>query len=99
MLSIKRVIVVFVICLNVPTNTNKKLKNMHKVCLEPIGKELEVNHNTPLRDIVAELGLEFPCGGNGFCGNCKVRIMAGDIEVSEQHARMLQKKDCLLNGA
>lgn len=65
---------------------------MHKVCLEPIGKELEVNHNTPLRDIVAELGLEFPCGGNGFCGNCKVRIMAGDIEVSEQHARMLQKK-------
>ena len=55
---------------------------MHKVCLEPIGKELEVNHNTPLRDIVAELGLEFPCGGNGFCGNCKVRIMAGDIEVS-----------------
>lgn len=43
---------------------------MHKVCLEPIGKELEVNHDTPLRDIVAELGLEFPCGGNGFCGNC-----------------------------
>lgn len=65
---------------------------MHKVRLEPIGKEYKVNHNTPLRDIIAELGIEFPCGGNGFCGNCKVKLLVGDIKISEQHAHILQKK-------
>lgn len=65
---------------------------MYKVKLEPIGKVCEVNSNTPLRDLIAEFSIEFPCGGNGLCGNCKVKLLAGDIKISEQHARILQKK-------
>lgn len=64
----------------------------HKVCLEPIHKELEVVHNTPLRDVLIDWGVEFPCGGRGFCGNCKVRILSGNIEMSDSHVALLNKK-------
>ena len=64
----------------------------HKVCLEPVHKELQVVHNTPLRDVLVDWGVEFPCGGRGFCGNCKVRIISGDIELNDLHIALLHKK-------
>ena len=46
----------------------------HTISLHPLGKELQVNDQTPLIDVLHEFGIEFPCGGKGTCGKCRVKI-------------------------
>jgi uncharacterized 2Fe-2S/4Fe-4S cluster protein (DUF4445 family) len=54
----------------------------HRVLLHPLGKQALVNDQTPLIDVLHEYGVEFPCGGRGACGKCRVKLMAGEIEIS-----------------
>lgn len=61
----------------------------HSIRLHPLGKNLEVNDQTPLIDVLHEYGVEFPCGGKGTCGKCQIRILEGEIAVSELHQRKL----------
>ena len=35
-----------------------------------------------LRDLLFELGVEFPCGGVTACGACRVRVVGGDVPVT-----------------
>ena len=62
----------------------------HNIRLQPLGKTIQVNHYTPLMDVLHEFGIEFPCGGNGTCGKCKVKLLDGEIEVSEIHQHKLE---------
>jgi uncharacterized 2Fe-2S/4Fe-4S cluster protein (DUF4445 family) len=61
----------------------------HNIHLEPLGKTLTVNDQTPLIDVLHEFGIEFPCGGKGTCGKCKVKLLAGEIETSDIHKQKL----------
>ncbi|MEI7828753.1 MAG: ASKHA domain-containing protein [Prolixibacteraceae bacterium] len=61
----------------------------HTIRLHPLGKELIVNDQTPLIDILHEYGVEFPCGGKGTCGKCQVKLLKGDIPVSASRRRKL----------
>ena len=63
----------------------------HTIHLHPLGKELHVNDKTPLIDVLHEFGIEFPCGGKGTCGKCKVRLLDGEIKISKQHKQKLEK--------
>lgn len=56
-----------------------------KITIHPAGLELIVIAGTPMMDILHEYGIEFPCGGKGKCGSCKIKILKGDIPVSEKH--------------
>ena len=38
-----------------------------------------------------EFGVEFPCGGKGTCGKCQVRLLDGEIRVTDQHREKLQR--------
>ncbi len=69
------------------------MKNTSKIKLriEPLGKEIFVNKGTPLRDIIFKYGVEFPCGGKGFCGGCKVKLLAGDVKDPEKHEELNYK--------
>ncbi len=62
-----------------------------KLRIEPLGKEIQVNKNTPLKDIVYEFGIEFPCGGEGYCGGCKVKLLSGDVKDPEKHEELNYK--------
>ncbi len=62
-----------------------------KLRIEPLGKELDVNYGTPLKDLIFEYGVEFPCGGKGFCGGCKVKLLAGDVKDPEKHEELNYK--------
>ncbi|MEE9430464.1 MAG: ASKHA domain-containing protein [Melioribacteraceae bacterium] len=62
-----------------------------KLRIEPLGKEILVNENTPLKDIVHEFGVEFPCGGEGYCGGCKVKLLSGDVIDPEKHEELNYK--------
>ncbi len=59
--------------------------------LHPLGKELSVNDQTPLIDVLHEFGIEFPCGGKGTCGKCKVRLLDGEIKTSDIHLQKLEQ--------
>jgi len=61
----------------------------HTIRLHPLGKEIRVNDQTPLMDILNEFGIEFPCGGKGTCGKCKVRLLQGDIKISDVHCQKI----------
>ena len=61
-----------------------------KITLLPIGKEIAVNAGTPLMDVLHEYGVEFPCGGKGVCGSCKVKLLAGHLRTDPVQQRKLQ---------
>ncbi len=68
--------------------------NLHKtvtVTLEPLHKQLNVVVNTPLIDVINEFGVEFPCGGKGICGACKVKLLSGNIAKDKHHSDFLDK--------
>lgn len=62
--------------------------NKIKLRIEPLGKELDVNYGTPLKDLIFQYGVEFPCGGKGFCGGCKVKLLAGDVKDPDKHEEL-----------
>lgn len=62
------------------------------ITLVPLGRTLTVPRGSNLGDAIHFLGLEFPCGGKGTCGNCKVRLLAGHIALSPAHRAVLERK-------
>jgi uncharacterized 2Fe-2S/4Fe-4S cluster protein (DUF4445 family) len=62
-----------------------------KIKLQPLGKTIEVINGTPLVDVLHEYGVEFPCGGKGSCGACKVKLLDGHLETTTQEAEKLKK--------
>ena len=78
-----------------PINTN----NGNKVRIEllPIGAVLEVDKGTPLQNLLSSRGMEFPCGGCGTCGGCRVQILEGYVEPTPEERAMLCREE-LLDG-
>jgi uncharacterized 2Fe-2S/4Fe-4S cluster protein (DUF4445 family) len=52
-----------------------------KISLQPMGKLIAVNPGTPLVDVLHEYGVEFPCGGKGTCGRCKIKLLEGELRA------------------
>ncbi|QEH37689.1 Na(+)-translocating NADH-quinone reductase subunit F [Aquisphaera giovannonii] len=44
---------------------------------------LEPSPDRSLRDLLVERGVPFPCGGAMLCTGCKVRVLEGDVPVTE----------------
>lgn len=61
------------------------------ITLQPLGEIITVNQGTPLIDVLHDFGVEFPCGGKGTCGNCKVKLLKGELEVDSNHQQKLDK--------
>ncbi len=62
-----------------------------EIRIEPLGVVRLVNKGTPLKDILFEYGVEFPCGGKGYCGGCKVKLLRGDVKNPEKHKELNYK--------
>lgn len=50
--------------------------------LEPWGTEIHVEKGLSLASVLAAEGVEFPCGGTGSCGGCRVLVLAGVLPVT-----------------
>lgn len=61
------------------------------ISLQPFGKTISVNPGTPLIDFLHEFGVEFPCGGKGICGSCKVKLLQGELEIDQVQQQKLEK--------
>lgn len=64
----------------------------HTITIEPTGQRFSVPHGTRLSDVLRHTALEFPCGDNGRCGNCRVELISGDIALTDAHAALLKEK-------
>jgi len=61
------------------------------ISLQPLGKTIQVNSGTPLIDVLHEFGVEFPCGGKGTCGSCKVKLLEGELAIDAVQQQKLDK--------
>jgi uncharacterized 2Fe-2S/4Fe-4S cluster protein (DUF4445 family) len=62
-----------------------------QISLQPFGKRISVNCGTPLIDVLHEYGVEFPCGGRGTCGRCKVKLLQGELQADADQLQKLKK--------
>lgn len=55
---------------------------MPVITLKPCQKKLDVPYGTELLDVIrkAEVEIDTPCGGDGACGKCIVRVESGDVD-------------------
>lgn len=67
------------------------MKQNVTIKLQPLEKTIEVNQGTPLIDVLHEYGVEFPCGGKGTCGACKVKLLEGELKAGSGQKRKLEK--------
>ncbi len=70
---------------------DKGIMSKITITLQPIDHAIQVKKGTPLIDVLHEYGVEFPCGGKGTCGSCKIKLLEGEIEVDEIHRQKLAK--------
>ncbi|MBI5503597.1 MAG: DUF4445 domain-containing protein [Deltaproteobacteria bacterium] len=65
------------------------MKGRVKIRLEPVGRSLRVERGASLHGALAEHGVEFPCGGHGWCRGCRVRVLNGELEQTEDPTEIL----------
>jgi uncharacterized 2Fe-2S/4Fe-4S cluster protein (DUF4445 family) len=61
--------------------------------LFPAKERLSVEPGALLQDVLFEKGIEFPCGGHGQCEGCRVRLIDGELTVSEQEKELLTETE------
>lgn len=64
----------------------------HQVTIEPLGITCTVNEGTSLYEVLRNQLIDFPCGGKGICGNCRIRLLSGNITANHAHTEWLHKK-------
>ena len=55
-----------------------------RIQLEPLSVSVDAPQGASLASVLPQFGLEFPCGGTGLCGGCRVRVLAGSLQITEQ---------------
>ena len=60
-----------------------------RVSLKPHGRDVRVASGSPLQDVLFDQGVEFPCGGRGRCRGCRVKVVSGELPVTDDDARLL----------
>ncbi len=52
--------------------------------LEPLSTTFDTPRSGSLMSALFVRGVEFPCGGTGVCGGCRVRVVAGQLPATAQ---------------
>lgn len=62
-----------------------KQEEIHEVKFLPSGKKVRVPEGTLLLDAITQTGIQLdtPCGGQGRCGRCRVKVEIGDVSNRE----------------
>jgi uncharacterized 2Fe-2S/4Fe-4S cluster protein (DUF4445 family) len=66
---------------------------MIRIELQPLGRTIEVEPGTLLHEPLDAFGVEFPCGGHGRCGGCRVRVASGTLPVSDDEATIFTPEE------
>jgi uncharacterized 2Fe-2S/4Fe-4S cluster protein (DUF4445 family) len=63
------------------------------ITLQPTGARQAVERGARLHDLLFEQGVEFPCGGQGRCRGCRVRIVSGRGAVNATEESRLTARE------
>ncbi len=63
-----------------------------QITLEPSGRILSVARGEPLRELLFEHGVEYPCGGRARCRSCRVRVVGGHAEPTPEDRQALGER-------
>jgi uncharacterized 2Fe-2S/4Fe-4S cluster protein (DUF4445 family) len=55
-----------------------------RIELLPLNQTLRVKPGTALQDVLFGQGVEFPCGGQGRCKGCRIRVLEGALPVTAE---------------
>ena len=66
--------------------------NYFDVTLEPRNLTLRVPRGTDLQHLLFEHGAEFPCGGRGTCGRCRVKVLKGSLPIKDAEKEIPQEE-------
>jgi uncharacterized 2Fe-2S/4Fe-4S cluster protein (DUF4445 family) len=69
------------------------MSDLVRIELEPLGQVLEIKRGTPLQDVLFDYGVEFPCGGQGDCRGCRVKLLSGALPVTPDEALILTPQE------
>lgn len=72
---------------------NRSRAGTHTITFKPANVQVTLPAGTPLRDVLFEQGVEFPCGGHGRCRGCKVRVIEGRADVNDAQRRLLKPSE------
>lgn len=64
-----------------------------RIQLEPSGTIVGLARGLALRSALSLHGIEFPCGGTGLCGGCRVRVLQGSLPVTQQDNLFFSAED------
>lgn len=64
-----------------------------RIQLEPLSAVLEAPRGSTLISVLSTHGFEFPCGGTGICGGCRVRLLAGSIAMTESDRMIFSQRE------
>lgn len=64
-----------------------------RLLLQPTGVEIEACHGDSMRDLLFEQGVEFPCGGQGRCRGCRVRVQQGEVRITDRQQEKLTPQE------
>src|ERR1019366_5098347 len=65
----------------------------YRVTVKPLQVELTASRGTSLRDLLFAQGVEFPCGGQGRCRGCRIRVLEGAVEVNAAQRERLSPNE------
>ncbi len=65
------------------------MKGLVEIRLEPTGRRLRLASGATLQSALAEHGVEFPCGGGGRCGACRVKVLRGELPITTDDSGVL----------
>lgn len=77
------------------SRTGRELSSTIHIRLVPLGADLHVKVHTPLQDILFQHGVEFPCGGEGHCKGCRVRVLEGTLPITDEERHLLTEEERL----
>lgn len=71
--------------------------NSYPIIFEPGNREILVPEGSTIMQamIAADLDVDFPCGGKGTCGKCRVKILDAHSRPSEREIKKLEEKELL----
>jgi len=61
--------------------------------LEPWATEFDIPAGAPLQPALAAQGVEFPCGGSGICGGCRIRLLAGSLPITADDVSFFSREE------
>jgi len=66
-----------------------------QLAIQPLDKTASVTPGTPFLEVARQLGvpLNLPCGGEGHCGKCRIRVVHGTAPTTQADLRHLSREE------